>query len=73
MKGRGDYLNKVKRLLASIKMGINIGQSTDVFTIVRSRQEPKKKKKKSQQEGKRSKKKMINDEYNSLLETITLK
>ena len=45
MKGRGDYLNKVKRLLASIKMGINIGQSTDVFTIVRSRQEPKKKKK----------------------------
>lgn len=47
MKGRGDYLNKVKRLLASIKMGINIGQSTDVFTIVRSRQEPKKKKKKS--------------------------
>lgn len=72
MKGRGDYLNKVKRLLASIKMGINIGQSTDVFTIVRSRQEPKKKKK-SQQEGKRSKKKMINDEYNSLLETITLK
>lgn len=72
MKGRGDYLNKVKRLLASIKMGINIGQSTDVFTIVRSRQEPKKKKKR-QQEGKRSKKKMINDEYNSLLETITLK
>lgn len=31
------------------------------------------KKKKSQQEGKRSKKKMINDEYNSLLEKITLK
>ena len=26
-------------------MGINIGQSTDVFAIVRSRQEPKKKKK----------------------------
>ena len=52
-------------------MGINIGQSTDVFAIVRSRQEPKKKK--SQQEGKRSKKKMINDEYNSLLEKITLK
>ena len=47
MKGRGDYLNKVKRLLASIKMGINIGQSTDVFAIVKSRQEAKKKKKKS--------------------------
>ena len=46
MKGRGDYLNKVKRLLASIKMGINIGQSTDVFAIVKSRQEAKKKKKK---------------------------
>lgn len=71
MKGRGDYLNKVKRLLASIKMGINIGQSTDVFAIVKSRQEAKKKKK-SQQEGKRSKKKMVNDEYNSPLE-ITLK
>ena len=46
MKGRGDYLNKVKRLLASIKMGINIGQSTDVFAIVKSRKEQKKKKKK---------------------------
>lgn len=51
-------MNKVKILLAGIKMEINIGQSTDVFAIVKSRQEAKKKKK-SQHEGKRSKKKMI--------------
>ena len=52
MKGRGDYLNKVKRLLASIKMGINIGQSTDVFAIVKSRQEAKKKKKSARRQEK---------------------
>lgn len=40
-------MNKVKILLAGIKMGINIGQSTDVFAIVKSRQEARKKKKKS--------------------------
>ena len=63
MKGRGDYLNRVKSLLAGIKMGMNVEQSTSVFAIVKNRQEAKKKKKKrkrkSEQEGKRSKKKMM--------------
>ena len=47
MKGRGDYLNKVKSLLAGIKMGMNVEQSTSVFAIVKNRQEAKKKKKKN--------------------------